>query len=80
MRSHRRVQADGEDSTAWLADWHVLDLKCGACGHRGKLYWSRVRARVAPGTRMGDLERRFRCKACGNRQGNQLSIGKLPRD
>lgn len=80
MRADRGVHADAEDSTAWLADWHLLDLKCGSCGHRSKLYWSRVRVRVAPGTRMGELVRRFRCKACGNRETNQLSIGKLPRD
>ncbi len=60
-----------------LREWEVLGAKCAACGHVG---WVNKDALLA---RFGDrylmnLHGQFRCR-CGNRDGNTVLIGRLPR-
>ena len=63
-----------------LRDLHVITAACGRCGHRARvpadfLAWERPGA-----TRLVDLAAKLRCMQCGNRVGNTIAVGQLPRN
>lgn len=60
-----------------LHQWEVLGGKCGACGHIGWLDMDAVLRRYGDQYLM-NLRGKFRC-ACGNKVGNSVLIGRLPR-
>lgn len=63
-----------------LRHWHVVTVTCPACGHKGRLDAASL-SRGRPGrppppghTRLMDLERRLRCRHCGNRDDNRILV------
>jgi hypothetical protein len=60
-----------------LPDWEVLGAKCGACG---RISWldKRTVEREWGNQYLLNLRHRLRCKY-GNKEGNTVLIGKLPR-
>jgi DNA-directed RNA polymerase subunit RPC12/RpoP len=69
-----------------LRHWHVVTVTCPACGHKGRLD-AAVLGRSRPGrppppghTRLMDLERRLRCRRCGNRDDNRILVTLAPRE
>lgn len=60
-----------------MADWEVLGCKCGACGHIGWLNKETV-MRAFGDQYLMNLRNRLRCE-CGNKVGNIVLIGRLPR-
>ncbi|MEM7444367.1 MAG: hypothetical protein AAF414_13665 [Pseudomonadota bacterium] len=63
-----------------LHEWHIIRIRCQWCGRSGQLYPSVLKKRYQTGQRLIDLERRLRCKSCGNTDGNIWRIYRLPRD
>jgi ribosomal protein L37E len=69
-----------------LRHWHVVTVTCPACGHKGRLDAATL-GRTRPGrpslpdhTRLMDLERRLRCRRCGNRDDNRILVTLAPRE
>ncbi|MDR6757191.1 hypothetical protein J2Y48_002487 [Mycoplana sp. BE70] len=60
-----------------LQQWEVLGAKCGACGHIGWLDKDAVMRKCGDQYLM-NLRGRIRCE-CGNKDGNIVLIGNLPR-
>ncbi|MGP1253407.1 hypothetical protein ABWI00_04720 [Algihabitans albus] len=62
-----------------LADWHRFQATCLRCRHTSIVDPATLRRRWDEYTRIVDLEPKLRCRACGNRSGNSLSVGQLTR-
>lgn len=62
-----------------LQAWHIVSVSCRSCRHHGQIPIERLTARRPGHVRLMDLERKFVCTACGNRQGNQLWIAMMDR-
>jgi hypothetical protein len=63
-----------------LRAWHVVVATCGQCHHEAPLRQQQLTGRHAPHFRLRDLERRLRCRRCGNTQQNRFSIRLARRD
>ena len=63
-----------------LSSWHRLEATCFSCRHVSIIDPARLRQRWREDTKLGFLERKLRCRACGNIYGNSFAVGKLPRD
>ena len=63
-----------------LRDWHVLEVTCGRCGREGVVYPSHLRRRLPGYTRLLELEKRFACRACGNRTYNTWRVMAMSRN
>jgi transposase len=63
-----------------LRRWHVITVTCPTCGHKGRLQAAVLGRGQPPHTRLMDLERRLRCRHCGNRDGNRLLVRMAARE
>ncbi|MEZ5667931.1 MAG: hypothetical protein R3F55_10960 [Alphaproteobacteria bacterium] len=63
-----------------LRAWHVLVVSCFACRHRAELRPERLAQRFGPQTFVVALEKRLRCKRCGNRLHNSWAVERVRRD
>ena len=63
-----------------LRGWHVLAVSCFACRHRALLKPDLLRRRFGDQTFVVALEKRLRCRRCGNRLHNSWAVERLPRD
>jgi hypothetical protein len=63
-----------------LRAWHAVVAICGQCRHEVPLRHQQLIGRRAPYTRLRDLERRLRCRRCGNSLGNRFSVRLARRD
>lgn len=62
-----------------LQSWHVLHVTCSGCGHVGAVHQRKLIAKCGEHARLIDVERRFRCAICRNRDGNAWRVMRLPR-
>jgi hypothetical protein len=79
---HNRNDSLGPKFAIRLRDlraWHVLAVTCFACRHQATLTPDYLRRRFGEQASMTALERRLRCKSCGNRLHNSWSVVSLPR-
>jgi DNA-directed RNA polymerase subunit RPC12/RpoP len=63
-----------------LRPWHVIVATCAVCGRRVQIRLAILQHGRPPYTRLLDLERKLRCRSCGNREGNTLTVSKAPRN
>lgn len=63
-----------------LRRWHRITATCPNCGRKSRLEAASFGHGLPLHTRLGDLERRLVCTACGNRQGNRIIIAMAPRE
>lgn len=63
-----------------LRSWHVIRVTCLHCQHEGDVRPMHLARRLPPHTLIKTLERKFRCRTCGNRFGNSWTVLKLARN
>jgi hypothetical protein len=63
-----------------LRPWHVIVATCAACGRRTHIGAVLLQHGRPPYTRLRDLERKLRCRGCGNHEGNTLTVSMAPRN
>jgi hypothetical protein len=67
-----------------LRPWHAIEARCFECRHVGRLTSKTVKRLLAgfkgEFTPVLQLQRRLRCRECGNRHLNTLSIVMLERN
>lgn len=79
VASHEAVATDRE-TLATLPQWYVLHARCPACRHETKIDRRQLAYRSGKDISLTRIGSRLKCNSCGNRTGNQLLLGKLPRD
>lgn len=62
-----------------LREWHFVEVTCPRCYRRGRLYRDRLRQAAADDARLIDLEKRFACTGCGNREANEWRVFQIGR-
>ena len=62
-----------------LRPWHVLGITCFSCRHTATVSPAPLMRRFGEHQCIAELEDRFACTACGNRDGNSVKIYKLER-
>ncbi|MFC3163634.1 hypothetical protein [Ciceribacter thiooxidans] len=74
---YREHESQQYETLKSLHEWEVLGAKCGKCG---RVSWldKRVIEREFGNQYLMNLRRKLRC-VCGNKEGNTVLIGKLPR-
>ncbi|MFS8146871.1 hypothetical protein ATY78_15640 [Rhizobium sp. R635] len=65
---------------ATLPQWFVVHARCRACRHQTPIDRRDVTRRCGDELSLATLAKRLKCRGCGNRSGNLLLLGKLPRD
>jgi hypothetical protein len=63
-----------------LREWECVGARCGACEREAWLDRYDMQRKARGSVVLSDLAPRLRCRACGNRVGNKIILGKLPRD
>jgi DNA-directed RNA polymerase subunit RPC12/RpoP len=63
-----------------LRHWHRITVTCPACGHKGPVAATALGHGQPDYTRLIDLERRLRCRSCGNRGDNRILVTLAPRE
>jgi DNA-directed RNA polymerase subunit RPC12/RpoP len=63
-----------------LRHWHVITVSCPTCGHKGRLDAASLGRGQPDYTRLMDLERKLRCRGCGNREGNRILVTMAARE
>jgi hypothetical protein len=63
-----------------LAQWYELGACCPVCEHTQRIDRYELARRYGKGMRLATIGRKLICKRCGNRDGNRLTVGMLPRD
>lgn len=63
-----------------LPEWYVLVAKCGLCRHQGRIDRRAIASARGWDIHLNSIDRTLKCSRCGNREGNKLLLGKLPRD
>ena len=63
-----------------LRQWHLLEVTCLKCRHKGDIQPDILRRRLSDHTRLVDIEGRFACKACGNRYENSWRVMAMSRN
>lgn len=63
-----------------LTRWHIVEATCFRCRHTEKVPHDRLWRGRTQHDRIKDLGQRLRCKQCGNRTNNALSVRIMPRD
>jgi hypothetical protein len=63
-----------------LRPWHVIVATCRACGKRAHVNAAILQRGRPAYTRLLNLERKLRCRSCGNGQGNSLTVSMAPRN
>lgn len=76
----RQDAADDGATLELLPEWYVLVAKCGKCRHRGRIDRRLVANRRGWGVSLNSIGPALKCVRCGNREGNKLLLGRLPRD
>lgn len=76
----RENAADYGSTLELLPEWYVLVAKCGKCRHQGRIERRAIAGTHGWGVDLNSIGRTLKCSRCGNREGNKLLIGKLPRD
>ena len=77
--SHEEVAADRE-TLATLPQWYVLHARCPSCEHETTINRRMLAYRHGKDISLARIGPRLKCSGCGNRTGNQLLLGRLPRD
>lgn len=62
-----------------LAEWYYLAVECPHCGRRGRIDRHALARRFGARSPIRFAGAYLRCTKCGNRNGNRIMIGKLPR-
>jgi DNA-directed RNA polymerase subunit RPC12/RpoP len=57
-----------------LRGWHIITAVCSACRRRAQMRLWELTARHPGHTHLIDVERRLRCRHCGNREGNSVYV------
>lgn len=70
---------DPQYTFATLPEWYRLAVRCGQCNHIAPLDRRELARKVGKSTVIASLLPRLKCEKCGNRDGNILRLGKLPR-
>jgi hypothetical protein len=63
-----------------LRHWHVVTVTCPTCGHKGRVDAARLGRGRPDHTRLMDLERKLRCRLCGNREDNRILVSMASRE
>ncbi len=71
---------DYKRTLADLPQWYELSAVCAACERIARVDRYEMAGRFGGGRKVGSLASRLVCRRCGNRQGNRLLIGMMPRD
>jgi hypothetical protein len=69
-----------KQTLATLPQWFVIHARCGACRHQAPLERRGIARRCGLDLSLARLAGRLKCRECGNRSGNLLLLGRLPRD
>lgn len=68
----------GISTVGALLGWHLIGGRCSSCEREGWIDKNWLDWRFSDYW-LGELPPKLRCRKCGNRKGNKLIIGKLPR-
>jgi len=79
VASHEAVAAERE-TLATLPQWYVLHARCDACRHETRIDRRALAYRCGKDLSLAMIGLRLTCRSCGNRKGNHLLLGTLPRD
>ncbi len=79
VASHEEVAADRE-TLATLPQWYVIQAQCPACQRETRIDRRVLAYRYGKDISLARICLRLKCSGCGNRTGNQLLLGRLPRD
>lgn len=79
VASHEEVATDRE-TLATLPQWYVLHAHCPACQRETRIDRRMLAYRYGKDISLARIGPRLKCIGCGNRTGNQLLLGRLPRD
>ncbi|MBW9054771.1 hypothetical protein [Rhizobium mesosinicum] len=79
VAGHEAIEIDRE-TLATLPQWYVIHAQCPACRHETMIDRRQLAYRSGKDTTLTKIGPRLKCSSCGNRRGNQLLLGKLPRD
>jgi hypothetical protein len=63
-----------------LRAWHVVVATCGQCRHEAPIRHPLLTNGRPRHMRLRDLERKLRCRRCGNIHHNRFSVGVARRD
>jgi DNA-directed RNA polymerase subunit RPC12/RpoP len=63
-----------------LRHWHVVTVTCPTCGHKGRVDATALGRGRPDHTRLMDLERKLRCRQCGNREDNRILVSMASRE
>lgn len=63
-----------------LRHWHVITVSCPACGHKGRLDATTLGRGRPDYIKLMDLERKLRCRSCGNREDNRILVTMASRE
>ncbi|MDR6904309.1 pyruvate/2-oxoacid:ferredoxin oxidoreductase beta subunit [Rhizobium miluonense] len=72
--------SDYEQTLRGLAQWYELSAACSGCGRTVPVDRYEMRRRFGENKKVGTLASKLVCSGCGNRVGNKLLIGMMPRD
>lgn len=75
-----REQNANDYQLGWLSEWHVLVAICSRCRHRRRLSIDAIMRRYPRIGLVQQIAPMLACRQCGNREGNQVEIGRLPRN
>jgi hypothetical protein len=79
VAGYEAVEIDRE-TLATLPQWYVIHAQCPACRHETMIDRRQLASRSGKDTTLAKIGLHLKCNGCGNRTGNQLLLGKLPRD
>lgn len=80
MERNRNIPPRYAIRLADLRQWHVITVSCPTCGHKGRVHPTTLGRGRPDHTRLMDLERKLRCRSCGNRQDNRILVTMAPRE
>ena len=72
--------AGSEGTLGELAEWYELLASCRACQHVKHIDRYALARRFGKSMRIAGIGSQLRCQKCGNREGNRVLIGMMPRD
>ncbi len=63
-----------------LRQWHIVEATCFHCRRTEVVRHEHLQRADDPFVRLVRIKSRLRCRACGNRDGNSLSVKMAPRN
>lgn len=60
-------------------EWETIGARCGSCEHEIWLDRYELQRKYGRDLVLYSMIPKLRCRRCGNRQGNKIFLGKLPR-